>query len=210
MSTASRLWQATAVYISCSHSEKRGKTIPYLSILKENQSCHKWEVWISLNCGNFHHFISGHAGGFLSVQAAWGNPSCRGRIGRIIELGWKGNVLFPGICQGRFSWFCTEETSNPKIIYTGRFDRNWKKASMDYDRDRPTLLNQTTGLQPCVFFFSNFCLHWTLDCQPFLGGSLLLGPLENFQGILWVKRDGLQEGVIPQGGPTLVPISTAA
>ena len=156
MSTASRLWQATAVYISCSHSEKRGKTIPYLSILKENQSCHKWEVWISLNCGNFHHFISGHAGAFLSVQAAWGNPSCRGRIGRIIEFGWEGNVLFPGICQGRFSWFCTEETSNPKIIYTGRFDRTEKKASMDYDKDRPTLLNQTIGLQPHVVFFFQF------------------------------------------------------
>lgn len=82
---------------------------------------------------------------------------------------------------------------------------------MDYDKDRPTLLNQTIGLQPHVFFFfSNFCLHWTLHCQPFLGGSLLLGPLENFRGILWVKRDGLQEGVISQGGPTLVPISMAA
>lgn len=83
-----------------------------------------------------------------------------------------------------------------------------KKASMDYDEDRATLLNQTTGLQP--HFFSNFCLRWTLDCQPFLGGSLLLGPLENFRGILWVKRDGLQEGMLPWGGPTLCPISMAA
>lgn len=126
----------------------------------------------------------------------------------MIELGWEGNVLFPGICQGRFSRFYTEETSNARIIYTGRFDRTEKKASMDYDEDRATLLNQTTGLQP--HFFSNFCLRWTLDCQPFLGGSLLLGPLENFRGILWVKRDGLQEGMLPWGGPTLCPISMAA
>lgn len=27
---------------------------------------------------------------------------------------------------------------------------------MDYDKDRPTLLNQTIGLQPHVFFFFQF------------------------------------------------------
>lgn len=75
--------------------------------------------------------------------------------------------------------------------------------------DRPFSIKRL-GFSLTLFFFSNFCLHWTLHCQPFLGGSLLLGPLENFRGILWVKRDGLQEGVIPQGGPTLVPISMAA
>lgn len=83
---AKRSLAAPAVHMSCFHSGKGRKTIPYLSTLKENQSCHKWEVWISLNCGNFHHFISGHAGGFLSAQDC-GNPSCRERIGSIIELG---------------------------------------------------------------------------------------------------------------------------
>lgn len=61
--------QSKAVYISGGGGwgESR-KTIPCLSALKENQSCHKWEVWISLNCGKFHHFISGHAGGFLRAR----------------------------------------------------------------------------------------------------------------------------------------------
>lgn len=63
--------QSKAVYISGGgrgEKKRSRKTIPYLRALKENQSCHKWEVWISLNCGKFHHFISGHAGGFLRAR----------------------------------------------------------------------------------------------------------------------------------------------
>lgn len=52
-----------------------------------------------------------------------GYPSCSDGISSVIELGWKGNLFFPGICQGSFWWYCWGAASKPEIIYTGRFDR---------------------------------------------------------------------------------------
>lgn len=88
-----------------------------------------------------------------------GKSSCRGRGRRIIECGWKGSALFPGICQGSFL-YCTEGTSNPKIIYTGHFDRIEEKRLLTMTRvDQPFSVKQ---LGFSLMLFSNFCFHWTL------------------------------------------------
>lgn len=109
-----------------------------------------------MNCGNFHHFISGLAGGFQSAPGGGGSPA--GGVSRTCNrVGLKGKFFFPGICQASFSWSCTEGTSNPKIVYTGHFDRIEKKAAIDCDKDIPTLLNHTVECQPGVFF-QNFVL----------------------------------------------------
>lgn len=81
-------------------------------------------------------------------------------------------------------WYCTEGTSNPKIIDTGRFDRMEKKASIDYDEDIPTLLNQShadlTFFQ--IFVFTGFCLR-----ERGCGNTLVEGACSggHFQSLLW-------------------------
>lgn len=137
-----------------------------------------------MNCGNFHHFISGLAGGFLSAGGGGGDPA-GGASRTCNRVGLKGKFFFPGICQASFSWSCTEGTSNPKIVYTGHFDRIEKKLLLTVTRIyQPFSITQSSVSQT---FFSDFCFHWallaeTVDHEPFLGRSLLLRPLQNFQG----------------------------
>lgn len=47
-----------------------------------------------MNCGNFHHFISGRAGGFLRVPAAQKQPQLEGENTECNRVGPKGNFFF--------------------------------------------------------------------------------------------------------------------
>ena len=89
--------------------------------------------------------MSGHAGGSRRVRAARGNPGCR-EDARVIESARKGDVLFPGICQGTFSRSCTEGASSPELKYPGHFDRSGKKLPSSMTR-----LDQPFSVKPLGF-----------------------------------------------------------